>query len=166
MPPPAELSLGILPRCAEEGQGLEPSRLFPSPIFGERVAPKAPGGVVSYGFRLIASEQSRREPPFPSPAQAALARAWVKELRERVARMSEAKSEPGEGAFSSSRKNPSPALALLGDPLPQEPAPGRAQARPGWEREGEAELISRKPYQALPASIAKPGEGRGPFCDA
>ena len=56
--------------------------------------------------------------------------------------MSEAKSEPGEGVFKCSRKNPSPALALLGHPLPQ------------GEREEEAELTGRKPYHCAAVTIA------------
>jgi very-short-patch-repair endonuclease len=51
------------------------------------------------------TEQRTRSSPLP--------------LRERVARTSKAKSEPGEGALRSTANDPSPALAALGHPLPQ-----------------------------------------------
>jgi len=85
------------------------------------------------------TEQRTRSSPLP--------------LRERVARTSTAKSEPGEGALPRIANDPSPALAALGHPLPQGEREESVRASQG--------LPNGKGSGAKPQRLATPEIARG-----
>ena len=72
--------------------------------------------------------------------------------------------EPAEGLHEAS-PHPAASHALGGDPPPPEPAPGRAQARPGWEGKDGETMVPRleravaRVLSAIEATVAKLGSG-------
>ncbi|MDI1344229.1 MAG: hypothetical protein PSV22_09050 [Pseudolabrys sp.] len=107
-------------------------------------------------YRMKRWEWRRRKPLIPREGPPAVP-------CEEPPMQHEIATPPTPSAAQSHPTPPAFAQASTGDPPPQEPAPGRAQARPGWE--GKENIVPRlqsaiaRILQAIEATIARLAAG-------